>query len=91
MASALSAFWPTPAALVMTAAIWSDSSLPSGSVWIRMVSSPEVLTIGDAASGMSSVSAARATALRMFSTVASVIFPDDTETWYSTPPWNSMP
>ena len=66
-------------------------SLSSGSVWIRMLSEPEVFTIGDSAAGMSESSAVCATASRIFSTLAWVASPDFMETRYSTPPSNSMP
>ncbi len=49
----------------MASAIVVDSSLVSGSVWTRMVSSPEVLTIGDDAASIPSSSAVCATASRI--------------------------
>ncbi len=91
MASMLIASRSTPAASWIAEEIWSAWWLFNGSVWTRMLFFPEEFTTGAPAAGMLASAAFCATAFWIFSTLASVAWPGATATWYSTPPWNSMP
>ncbi len=91
IASWLTSALLTPAAFWMACVMTVDWSLVSGSVWIRMVSLPEVFAIGFSASAMPLLLAAPTTAAEILSALACVVWPAGMETRYSTPPLNSMP
>ena len=91
IASRLTASASTPTASWIASETVVASSLSSGSVWTRMFFGPDVFTIGDRAPSMFSSSAVWATASRIFWTLSCEAWSAGIETWYSTPPLNSMP